>query len=208
MRTRVKICGITRTQDAALAARAGADAIGLVFYPGSKRCVSPEAAREIARAVGPFVATVALFLDASDDEIERVLEVVGPDWLQFHGSESPAFCDGFGVPYIKAAGMAGSEDLRETARAYAGARGLLVDSHGPGEPGGTGATFEWSRIPGDLDTPLILAGGLRPNNVAEAVRTVQPWAVDVSSGVEQSPGVKDGAKITSFMQGVQSGQGD
>jgi phosphoribosylanthranilate isomerase len=191
-----------------MAARLGADAIGLVFHPGSRRCITPEAAAEIAAAVGPFVTTVALFLDAEPATIADVIERVRPDCIQFHGSETPAECARYGVPYIKAAGMSGTADLHAAARDYARAQGLLVDSHGPGEAGGTGETFEWSRLPGDLATPIILAGGLTPANVGEAVARVRPWAVDVSSGVERSPGSKDEDKLAGFMQGVQRGQGD
>lgn len=191
-----------------MAARLGADAIGLVFYAGSRRCVTPEAAREVAAASGPFVTTVALFLDAERALVDDVLARVRPDCLQFHGNETPGFCAAFGVPYIKAAGMRGGMDLAALAREHAGARGLLVDSHRPGEAGGTGETFEWSRITGDIGTAIILAGGLTPANVGAAVRTVRPWAVDVSSGVERSPGVKDEDKLAGFMQGVQSGQGN
>jgi len=191
-----------------MAARLGADAVGLVFYPGSRRCVDVEAARAIAAALGPFVTTVGLFLDA---EASRVAEVVGGvhlDCLQFHGSESASYCAQFGLPYVKAAGMAGDTDIAAYARDYGDARGLLVDSHRPGEAGGTGRRFEWSTLPTDPGMPLILAGGLDAENVADAVRCVRPWAVDVSSGVEQTPGRKDGDKLAAFMKGVGRGQSD
>lgn len=208
MRTRVKICGVTSPEDASLAGRLGADAIGLVFYPGSRRCVSADRARSICAALGPFVTVVGLFLDAEPDDVRQVLATVPIDCLQFHGDESADYCDSFERPYIKAAGMAGVTDLHGYAASHPSARGLLVDSHRPGEAGGTGESFEWSCIPGNLAKPLILAGGLTPANVAEAVRGVRPCAVDVSTGVEQAPGVKDGDKLAAFMQGVQSGQSD
>lgn len=208
MRTRVKICGVTSAADARLASDCGADAVGLVFYPGSRRCIGPETANAIAASLGPFVTAVGLFLDAEAEAVQRVLDRVPLDCLQFHGSESAAYCARFGVPYIKAAGMAGNSDLTGYVREHSQARGLLVDSHRPGEAGGTGETFEWSAIPRGIEKPLILAGGLTPDNVAEAVRCVRPWAVDVSSGVEAEPGIKDDRKMAAFMQGVGIGQSD
>ncbi len=208
VRTRVKMCGVTSPEDASLASRHGADAVGIVFHPGSRRCVGVEEARAIIAALGPFVTVVGLFLDADPDEVRRVLAAVPIDCLQFHGNEAATYCTSFGRPYIKAAGMAGVTDLHRFAAAHPGASGLLVDSHRPGDAGGTGESFEWSRLPGDLAKPLILAGGLTPANVAEAVRGVRPWGVDVSTGVEQAPGTKDGDKLAAFMQGVQSGQSD
>jgi phosphoribosylanthranilate isomerase len=215
--TRVKICGVTRPEDARQIALEGADAIGLVFYEKSPRCVTPERADEICRALPAFVTSVALFKDAGTDSIHQVLETTRIDCLQFHGSESAEFCRQFGVPYIKALGMgmgmgvdegidkdSGQTDVARRAEAYFNARGLLLDSHAPGADGGTGKNFDWSTIPEDLPLPLILAGGLDAGNVAEAIRAVRPYAVDVSSGVESEAGIKDAKKVTDFMQAVRS----
>ena len=183
---RVKICGITRPDDGRHAARAGADAIGLVFYPPSPRYVSPRQAADIVAALPPFVTTVGLFVDAPPEQIAALLEQVPLDMLQFHGDESPEYCAAFQRPWIKALRMRDGVDPRAEAERYgaAGARGLLVDSYVPGVPGGTGERFDWDRLPADPSLPLVLAGGLDPANVAEAVRRVRPWAVDVSGGVE------------------------
>jgi len=204
LRTRIKICGITRPDDAAFAANAGADAIGLVFHARSPRAVTPRGAREIVRAVPPFVTIVALFLDPEPDTVEQVLRTVPIDLLQFHGRESAEFCRGFGMRYIKAMPMA--DDAADPARfveRFGDAAGFLLDSHGAGESGGTGVPFDWSRYPGELDAPLILAGGLSPDNVAEAIAATRPWAVDVSSGVESGPGLKDRTLIATFIREVQ-----
>lgn len=205
---RVKICGITRIEDAIAAARAGADAIGLVFYAPSPRYVSPRVAAEICASLPPFVSTVGLFVNASRPEVEEVLAAVPLDVLQFHGDESPALCEGYGRPWIKAVRMKDDVDLHEYAGAYQAASGLLVDSYVPGIPGGTGETFNWDRLPDDLSLPLVLAGGLHPGNVADAVTQVRPWAVDVSGGVEldtvqgRQGGIKDAAKIRAFINSV------
>jgi len=203
-RTRVKICGITRPEDAAWAAACGADAIGLVFYPQSPRAVDTGRAREVAAALPPFVTVVALFVDPEPAFVRRVLAEVPVDLLQFHGDEPPEACAAPGRPYIKAVAMRDGVDLHAVARRYASARGLLVDSFREGVRGGTGVAFDWSRIPPDLGKPVILAGGLGPENVVEAVRRVRPYAVDVSGGVEASRGVKDPARVAAFIRGVNS----
>ena len=199
---RTKICGITAIDDAPAAVAAGADAIGLVFYAKSSRCVTAAQAAEIARAVGPFVTTVGLFVDAAREEIEAVLQAVPLQLLQFHGHETPAFCASFKRPFIKAIRMADGVDVLAADREYAaaGALGLLLDSYSPAAPGGTGETFGWERIPANLQLPLILAGGLSPENVGAAVAQVKPYAVDVSSGVESAPGRKDSARIAAFVR--------
>lgn len=202
--TRVKICGITRSQDALAAARAGADAIGLVFAPESPRRVTLAQAVAIAQALPPFVSTVALFVNAERAEVEAVLEGLRPDLLQFHGDETPEYCASFGVPYIKAVRIRPGLDLLQFEAAHGGARGLLLDAYHPQRHGGTGERFDWNLIPAGLTKPVILAGGLTPDNVAEAIRSVRPWAVDVSSGVEASPGIKDRAAIGRFIQEVRN----
>ena len=202
MRTRSKICGITRPEDALSATRAGADAIGLVFYPKSPRAVTIEQAGAICAVLPPFVTAVGLFVDADHFEVEDIINAVPLDLLQFHGEETPAQCEAFNKPYIKAIRMRDDVDLAEAARQYASARGLLVDTYNPAEAGGTGEVFDWDRVPDGLDTPIILAGGLEPGNVAEAVKRVRPYAVDVSSGVEQSKGIKDAGRIRAFINAV------
>ena len=205
MRTRVKICGITSRQDAQTAVRLGADALGLVFYPPSPRCVSVEEARGIVERLPPFVCVVGLFVNPSRDEIGEVLGGVRIDLIQFHGSECPDYCAEHGRPYIKAIRMRSDVDLLAEEARYAGASGLLLDAYRPGVPGGTGEAFDWSRIPPGLAGRVILAGGLTPDNVADAVRQVRPYAVDVSGGVEREKGRKDPDKIARFMQGVALG---
>ena len=206
MRTRVKICGITRLEDARLAVDAGADAIGLVFYAKSPRFVANEQAAEISRSIPAFVSRVALFKDAEKQIIESVLQQVEIDLIQFHGSESAGFCEQFERPYIKALGMKNAEHnmdyLQTSAENYRSAKALLLDAHAPGDAGGTGETFDWTSI-GMVTKPIILAGGLTAENVKQAVNMVHPYAVDVSSGVESSPGIKDKAKVTAFMQQIE-----
>lgn len=202
MRTRVKICGITRPEDGLAAARAGADAIGLVFYEPSPRCVSLEQARAVVAALPPFVSVVGLFVDAPIEQLTETLAAVHLDLLQFHGKESPDSCRVWGRPYIKALRMREGLDVHQAAVDYSDATGLLLDSYQPGVPGGTGQAFDWSRIPADVPKPIILAGGLDPDNVAEAVRQVRPYAVDVSGGVEAAKGIKDAAKIEQLIRGV------
>ena len=203
MRTRVKICGMTRVEDIQVAAQAGADAIGLVFYPPSPRFLSLDWARQLAAEVPPFVSTVALFVNPAAAEVYSVVERVKPAMLQFHGEESPVFCAQFGVPYVKACRMKPGIDLLEYLRPFSGAAGWLVDSHVE-EYGGVGESFDWSLIPAERSHPLILSGGLKRENVREAVRRVRPWAVDVSSGVESAKGIKDAAKIAAFVAEVRN----
>ena len=204
MVTAVKICGITRRDDALAAARLGAHAVGLVFCARSPRNVSIAAAQEVIAALPPFVMAVGLFVDAAAREIEAVLKEVHLDLLQFHGAETAAFCARFGVPFIKAARVRPGLDLIQYARDYGAARGLLLDAFVDGTHGGTGTAFDWSLIPPDLPLPIVLSGGLNPANVSDAIRRVSPWAVDVSSGVEASPGIKDPQKIAAFMKEVRS----
>ena len=204
MRTRVKICGITRVEDAQAAVAAGADAIGLVFAKASPRCVTPEQARHLAATLPPFIKIVGLFVDASPARVREVLGQVPLDLLQFHGSETPEDCQQFGRPYIRAIRMAPGLDVVAEAQRYAQAAGLLLDAYDPQRAGGTGATFDWTRVPRDLNKPVILAGGLTPENVARAIQAVRPYAVDVSSGVEQSKGIKDAAKIAAFIRNVEA----
>ncbi len=202
MRTRVKICGITRIEDAMAAAQAGADAIGLVFEPKSSRCVKPEQAVAIVRALPPFVTVVGLFVNAASDTVKTVLKRVPLDLLQFHGDETPEQCRRYHRPYIKAIHMRDDVNLQDHARRYADAEGLLLDTAAADVAGGSGRSFDWNRVTAGLGKPVILAGGLTPENVAAAVRTVRPFAVDVSSGVEQSKGIKDPQKIAAFIEAV------
>ena len=202
MRTRIKICGITRVEDATAAVRAGADAIGLVFAPGTPRYVELEQAAMIARSVEPFVTVVGLVVDAEPARVREILGRVRIALLQFHGSETPDQCRLYNFPYIKAVRMQKDVDVNAQARAYSDAAGLLLDTFDTDVAGGIGRTFDWSRIPRDVAKPIILAGGLTAENVAEAVRAVHPYAVDVSSGVEKTKGVKDAAKIDAFVQAV------
>lgn len=201
-RTRLKICGITRQDDALAAADAGTDAVGFVFYPASPRQVQPSAAGTIARALPPFVTTVGLFVDQPADEVRRVLAAVPLALLQFHGDEPPEFCGQFGQPYIKAVRVRPGTDLLQYAARYPDAAALLLDAYRPGIPGGTGETFDWNLIPARMTCRIVLAGGLTPGNVAAGIEQVKPWAVDVSSGVEAAPGVKDGQLIRRFASAV------
>jgi phosphoribosylanthranilate isomerase len=211
MRTRVKICGMTRVEDVQAAAQAGADAIGLVFYPPSPRFLSLDWARQLTSEVPPFVSTVALFVNPTAAEVYSVVERVKPAMLQFHGEEAPEFCEQFGVPYLKAyrvkSGVQPEVDLLKYLRPYSGAAGWLLDSH-VAEYGGVGERFDWSLVPAervrDEMRPLVLSGGLTRDNVREAVRRVRPWAVDVSSGVEVSKGIKDAARIAAFIAEVRN----
>lgn len=203
MRTRTKICGITRAEDARAAAEAGADAIGLVFYPPSPRFVTAEQGGSLRRGLAPFVTVVALFVNPSRDDVARVIDRVRPDALQFHGEETPDFCASFGVPYLKACRMKEGVDLLEYLRPFSGAAGWLADAYVEGY-GGAGARFDWSLIPAQRPKPLILSGGLTPENVGEAIRRVHPWAVDISSGVEATKGVKDPVKIAKFIAEVRN----
>ncbi|MDQ2184401.1 phosphoribosylanthranilate isomerase [Alcaligenaceae bacterium A4P071] len=212
MRTRIKICGLTREEDVVSAAVAGADAIGMVFYPKSKRYVTPERAAVLRRALPPFVQLVALFVNASDEDVERVVDVVRPDLLQFHGDETPEQCARFGHPYLRAfrVGAAAIPDGRAVlaaVRPFAGAAGWLFDSDSAGY-GGSGHGFDHgllTDVRAEADAPrIILSGGLTPDSVCAAIRHTHPWAVDVSSGVEQGPGIKDKTRINAFVAAVRS----
>jgi phosphoribosylanthranilate isomerase len=207
MRTRIKICGITRAQDARSAAQAGADAIGLVFYPPSPRYLSVERAVEIRDALEPFVQTVALFVNPDAAQVAQVIGRVRPGMLQFHGEETPEFCAQFGTPFVKAyrvrSGDSAGEHALEYLRPFSRAAAWLFDSHVP-EYGGVGETFDWSLLPAAQERPVILSGGLARENVAGAVRRVRPWGVDVSSGVESAKGMKDAAKIAAFIAEVRN----
>jgi phosphoribosylanthranilate isomerase len=210
MRTRVKICGITRVEDGLAAAGAGADAIGLVFWAGTPRRVAIERAREVAAAMPPFLSIVGLFVDPAHEEVASVLARVPLDALQFHGHEPAALCRAFGRPYLKAFSIGAEGDLLESLSSYGDAAGWLFDAPPrEGRPGGTGRTFDWTKLPPDLERPLVLSGGLNAKNVGEAIRRLRPWAVDVSSGVEAldsdglpRPGVKDAARIAAFIEEV------
>ncbi len=205
MRTRIKFCGITRAEDALYAASLGADALGLVFYPPSPRSLSLERAIALSEAIPPFVTRVALFLDERADVVGGIVEQLRPDLLQFHGSESADYCASFGRPYIKALACGvGADSIEKQMDTYSSAIGFLLDSHSPGQAGGSGKHFDWSQVPKKLDKPIVLAGGLHAANVGEAIQTVHPYAVDVSSGVESSPGIKDRNKMHSFIAQVRS----
>ena len=203
MRTRIKICGITRAEDLRAVADAGADAFGLVFYPPSPRFLTLERARELLRAAPAFLTSVALFVNAGAEEVRQVVALVQPQVLQFHGEETPEFCRGFGVPYIKACRVKPGVDLLEYWRPFSDASGWLADAWVE-EYGGVGAGFDWSLVPAQREKPLVLSGGLDPGNVAEAIRRVKPWGVDVSSGVESAKGIKDAAKIAAFVAEVRN----
>ncbi len=201
-RTRVKICGITTVEMALEAVNSGADAIGLVFYPPSPRVVTPETAAEIVAALPAFVTAVGLFVNEEQSVIEDIVETTGLGLLQFHGNECPDYCAGFSFPYIKALRMSDDIDLFKQRELYHQARSLLLDTYRPGMPGGTGETFNWEWIPAELAAEIILAGGLNPANITQAITRVRPFAVDVSGGVEVEKGVKSPEKIRQFMRGV------
>ncbi len=200
--TRTKICGITRLEDALAAARCGADALGLVFYANSPRHVTVPQAMQLAAVVPPFVTVVGLFVNASVEAVCEVLRHVPLDVLQFHGEEEPEFCAQFARPYLKAVRVKHGVDLIQCAARYSGAQGLLLDAYIEGTHGGTGESFDWALIPQDLPLPVVLSGGLHAGNVADAIRQVRPWAVDVSSGVEAAKGIKDAAKVAAFINEV------
>lgn len=201
MRTRIKICGLTRVEDVQAVVEAGADAIGFVFYPPSPRAVSIAQAAELCRHVPPFVSTVGLFVNEDRQRVEEVLDAVPLSMLQFHGDETALECEGFGRPYLKAARMRPGLDLVDYAARFSAAAGLLLDAFAEGY-GGSGRVFDWSLIPPGLPLPIVLSGGLDPANVEDAVRRVRPFAVDVSSGVEAAKGIKDAALIRDFVAGV------
>ena len=204
MRVRIKICGMTRSEDAAAAAALGVDAIGLVFYAKSPRNIGIERAQALVAGLTPFVTVTALFLDPEAELVHEVMGRTRIELLQFHGVEPPEFCRSFGRPYIKAVPMGSQVDLHEYARRHSQAAALLLDSHVAGQKGGTGKSFDWSTIEKPDGLPLILAGGLKPENVAVAVRQVRPYGVDVSSGVESAPVVKDRDKMQVFVREVNS----
>ncbi len=204
MRTRVKICGFTRIEDAKAAACLGVDAIGLVFYPSSPRHVDIAKARSIVEALPPFVTVVGLFVDESPQRVVEVLQSVRIDLLQFHGDESPDFCKAFGKPYIKAIRMKAGIDLLRIASYYRSSSGLLLDADDPQAKGGTGKGFDWAMIPLGCPLPVILAGGLSPSNARNALCQVKPYGLDVSSGVELAKGVKDADKMAAFINEVHS----
>ena len=205
-RTRIKICGLIRECDVAAAVEAGADAIGLVFYPPSPRHVSIDQAAALVRLVPPFVTVVGLFVEPDPTAVRAVLDAVPLQMLQFHGDEAPSACAAFGLPWIKAARMRPGIDLVEFAASYDGAAGILLDAFVDGY-GGAGKVFDWRLIPDSVGKPIVLSGGLTPDNVAEAVRQVRPWAVDVSSGVEAAKGIKDAALMVDFIEGVRNADG-
>ncbi len=201
-RTRIKYCGITQLSDALEAVRLGVDALGFVFYPPSPRNIEVEQAADIIRQLPAFVSCVGLFVDSSEEFIQQVLQSTAIDTLQFHGNESVEQCQCYGKPYLKAVRMKPGVDLVAIAAEYSTAAALLLDSYEKGVPGGTGSSFDWARVPASLTKPVILAGGLSVDNVARAIQTVKPYAVDVSGGIEQSKGIKDAVKMAAFINEV------
>ncbi|MFT3762037.1 MAG: phosphoribosylanthranilate isomerase [Pseudoxanthomonas sp.] len=201
--TRIKFCGFTRAADLALAVELGVDYVGLVFAPRSARRLSPEQARALRAAVPETIGVVALLMDNPADEARAIVDAVQPDALQFHGGEDAAFCAGFGLPFWKAIAMGGQgvDALGEFAR-YPSASAFLLDGHGAGEPGGSGQSFDWTLAPQAVGKPVLLAGGLSPDNVGVAIRTARPWGVDVSSGIESAPGAKSAEKMRAFVDAV------
>jgi phosphoribosylanthranilate isomerase len=207
-RTRIKFCGLTRAEDVAEACALGVDAIGFVFAERSKRRLSPEPAADLRAGLQPFVDAVALFMDNDADEVRSIIAAVRPTILQFHGGETDAFCSGFGLPYLKAIAMGDAVgDLAAQIHRYPCAAGFLLDSHVSGEAGGSGHRFDWSRIPADFPSPYLLAGGLDPDNVFEAIRSTGCWGVDVSSGIESAPGVKNHERMRRFAAEVRRADG-
>ena len=203
MRVRIKICGLTRPEDARCAGGLGVDAVGLNFYPPSPRFLRVPAARSVRAGVPAFVTTVAVFVNPDAEEVRRVIGEVGVDLLQFHGTEPASFCESFGIPYLKAIGMRAGIDLSQAAGEHPAAAGLLLDVHDTERWGGTGRTFDWSAVQGDIERPIVLAGGLDPENVQDAIRRVRPFAVDVCGGVESAGGIKDEAKLAAFVERVE-----
>ncbi|GAB3096323.1 phosphoribosylanthranilate isomerase [Lysobacter terrae] len=201
-RTRIKFCGMTRAGDVRLASELGVDAVGFVFARSSKRRVEPEEARAMRTALAPFVDSVALFMDNPQDEVREIVRHVRPSLLQFHGNEDDAFCRSFGVSYLKAIAMGngGIPSTMPLRARYPSAAGFLFDSNAAGGEGGSGKTFDWSQIPQDPGKPWLLAGGLTPENVHDAIVTTRPWGVDVASGIELSPGIKDGDRMRQFVE--------
>lgn len=205
--TRIKCCGMTRIEDALLAAQLGADAIGVVLTARSKRRVTLEQAQAIVRALPPFVSSVVLLMDDDAAFVLEAIDAIQPDLLQFHGGESDDWCAQFGRRYLKAIAMGEGAAALPSLHRFPGASGLLLDGHGLGEAGGSGKSFDWSLMPRELTQPLILAGGLTPANVAEAIRIARPWGVDVASGIESSPGIKDAQKLADFIAAVRRADG-
>lgn len=202
-RVRIKFCGVTRSEDARIAVDLGIDALGFVFTRGSRRFIEPEVAHTIIRSLPAFVSPVALFMDDEPAWIRQVISIANPAFLQFHGRESISDCLGHGKPFIKAVPMASIADVASYAAGFPGSSGFLLDAHRLGEPGGQGVRFDWSRWP-SLGLPLILAGGLDAGNVGEAIRVMRPYAVDVSSGIESAPGIKDVGKMHAFAAAVRA----
>lgn len=206
--TRIKCCGMTRVDDALLAVRLGADAIGVVITARSPRRVSITQARDIVRGMPPFVGTVALLMDDDAAVVRDVIDTVRPALLQFHGAETDDWCAQFGYPFIKAIAMGEGRAALARLNDFPHASGLLLDGHGLGEPGGSGKVFDWSLMPASMAQPLILAGGLHAGNVEAAIRKARPWAVDVASGVESAPGIKDPQKLEAFIRAVRRADGE
>ena len=202
-RTRIKICGLTRAADVDAAVAAGADAIGLVFYPPSPRCITLEQAQQLARRLPPFVTPVGLFVNATADEVAQAVHAIPNLLLQFHGDETPAECQRAGRAYLRAARMAPGVDLLNFAAQYSDAQALLLDTH-VAAYGGSGKVFDWSLVPANLPCPVVLSGGLHAGNVIDGIHQVRPWAVDVSSGVESAKGIKDARAMRRFCEAVQS----
>ncbi len=205
MRTRVKICGFTQVDEAVIATKLGVDAIGLVFYPPSPRHVNIEQAQKIVKALPAFVTVVALFVDEKESQIKEVIKQVSIDCIQFHGDEMPVNCRLYNKPYIKAIRMLPDLDILEMTDQYYDASSLLLDAYHPGIKGGSGSQFDWGLIPKDCSKSIILAGGLHVDNVKQAIQSVRPYALDVSSGVEKTKGVKDVAKMAAFIQAINEG---
>ncbi|TXH03661.1 MAG: phosphoribosylanthranilate isomerase [Nevskiaceae bacterium] len=203
MRTRIKFCGITRLEDAQAAVALGVEALGFVLVPQSARFIRAVEAAAIRRALPPFVSVVALLRDADDGFVREAIATLRPDLLQFHGDESPEQCERYAMPYMKAVAMAQPQDLAAWSRRYAQASALLLDGHDPAGMGGSGKTFDWSRA-GGAAKPLVLAGGLHAGNVADGIRQLRPYAVDVSSGIEARPGIKDATKMRAFVAAVRA----
>jgi len=204
-RTRIKFCGVTRAEDAMAAAALGVDAVGFVLTRKSRRFAGIERARQMRRALPPFVTAVALFMDDDVSFVSEAVAAIAPDLLQFHGSEAAPDCVRYGRPYLKAVAMRdGLVDWRRLVDSHAQATGFLFDGHAAGEQGGSGRSFDWSLLPRDAGKPVVLAGGLTPENVAAAIRAVRPWAVDVSSGIEAEPGLKDIDRMRRFIAAVRT----
>ena len=203
-RTRIKFCGMTRAEDVRLAVELGVDFIGLILAERSPRRLLPGQARALRALVPEEVGVVALVMDNPCGEVADIVAGLRPDYLQFHGGEDDAFCAGFGLPFLKAIAMGDGGDPLEAMTKFPSAHGFVLDGHGVGQPGGGGRGFEWSRLPKDATKPILLAGGLAPDNVARAIRTAHPWGVDVSSGIEAVPGIKDAEKMRRFVEAVRA----